>query len=164
MAKAVLRRLAALLAAAMLLGGCAVGLAVRNEPGIDLSVIMPGVTTREAAEVVLGKPIREWTTALAVRYCIYSYYGGARPEYAGAATLLFLDVISLGLAELFYQLDPEVARDMAESGKRYPLVAVSYDTAGRVIGMFPEFDQFAVLPPDGRPPASANPAEQSGHR
>jgi hypothetical protein len=43
---------------------------------------------------------------------------------------------------------------MAKSGKKYPLMAVSYDERDVVIGVFTEIDQFTALPADGRPPAT----------
>jgi hypothetical protein len=144
-------------------GGCAVTEAARSEPGIDISSIRPGAS-REQVEAALGKPGREWVTALGVRYCIYTYYGGKGPAHGDAATWLFLDVASLGLAELFYQIDSKTKKSLAESGKRYPLMAVSYDDLNVVIGVFPEIDQFTALPLDGVSPATATPDQSSAPR
>ena len=75
---------------------------------------------------------------------------GSRPRNE----FVFFDVVSLGLYEAIAQVDPTTKALLAKSGKRYPLMAVSYDERDVVIGVFTEIDQFTALPADGRPPAT----------
>lgn len=139
------------------LGSCAVMYAASGEPGLDISGLKPGAT-REQVEAVVGSPVNQWSTSQGVRYRLYKYYGGRRPDAADAAALLFLDIGSLGLNELFLGLEDKTMKNWGETRKRYPLMAVAYDMQDIVIGVFPEVDQFTALPPDGRAPSSAIPA------
>jgi hypothetical protein len=136
-----------------MLAACALGDVVRTEPGLDLSSLKPGAT-REQVESVVGKPTREWSAAPGVTYRVYQYYGGRQVDMDAATFVAFFDVVSLGLYEVFYQFDPTTKALMAKSGKKYPLMAVSYDERDVVIGVFTEIDQFTALPADGRPPAT----------
>lgn len=128
--------------------GCMVADTLRTEPGIDVSSIKPGVP-RAQVEAIVGSPRRQWTTALGVRYSIYQYYAGIRRESGGVvAGVVMMDVISLGLFELFMALD----RPDTTSGREvYRFMAVSYDAQDLAIGVFPDIGEFAWLPSDGRP-------------
>ena len=135
-----------------LLGGCSVTAALETEPGVDISSIAPGAT-REHVEAIVGKPVKEWTALSGVHYCVYRYYGGKQPSHINASGRALLDIATLGFLELVYLADTESAKRDREEGKTFPLMAVSYDSQNIVIGAFPEFTQFTVLPPDGRAPA-----------
>lgn len=128
--------------------GCMVADTLRTEPGIDVSSIKSGVPRTEV-EAIVGSPQRHWTTALGVRYSIYQYYAGIRRESAGVtAGIAFMDVISLGLFELFWAIDKP---DTTRGREVYRLMAVSYDAEDLAIGVFPDIGEFAWLPADGRP-------------
>lgn len=142
---------ASLLAAGLMLFGCAVNQAMQSEPGTDVSAVRPGIE-RSVVENLLGQPLREWTTEKKIHYCLYAYDGG-RPASAGdASALLFLDVISLGLAELFISLD----EDFAVRPRRESHIAVAYDSGNRVVGVFDDVGDFDVLPIDGVKAAGTN--------
>jgi hypothetical protein len=139
-----------------LLGGCMVTAALETEPGVDISSIAPGAA-REQVEAIVGKPVKEWTALSGVHYCVYRYYGGKQPSHINATGRVFLDIATLGIGELIYLADAESAKRDREEGKIFLLLAVSYDSQNIVIGAFPEFTQFTVLPPDGRAPARETP-------
>jgi hypothetical protein len=138
------------------LGGCSVTAALETEPGVDISSIAPGAT-REHVEAIVGKPVKEWTALSGVHYCVYRYYGGKQPSHINASGRALLDIATLGILELVYLADAETGKRDREEGKIFPLMAVSYDSQNIVIGAFPEFTQFTVLPPDGRAPAHETP-------
>ena len=146
-----------------LLGGCSVTAALETEPGVDISSIAPGAT-REHVEAVVGKPVKEWTALSGVHYCVYRYYGGKQPSHVNASGRALVDIASLGFSELLYVADPEARKRDKEEGKIFPLMAVSYDSQDIVIGAFPEFTQFTVLPPDGRAPARETPGPSPSAR
>jgi len=135
-----------------LLGGCSVTAALETEPGVDISSIAPGAT-REHVEAIVGKPVKEWTALSGVHYCVYQYYGGKQPSHINAIGMVLANIATMGMSELVYQADPEAQVRDRKEGKIFPLMAVSYDSQNIVIGAFPEFTQFTVLPPDGRAPA-----------
>ncbi len=129
----------------MLLAAC--GVADKLEPlaGTDVRPLRVGVPRAEA-ERVLESPFRQWSSEHGVSYALYEFDEGATPNYGDAVGIAIMDVITLGLFELFYALDPEgtfQARHDRTTGR----VVVAYDEAGVVLGLF---DEFAVLPPDGR--------------
>jgi hypothetical protein len=135
------------------LAGCSVTRFVQVEPGTDISGIKPGAGRAEI-EAVVGTPVREWTTGLQVRYCLYAYDAGSEPQYGDASTMLYLDVVSLGLAELFVAIDKSAdpaRRSVLEPRHNRGLLAVSYDAENRALGVFRNVGEFAVLPEDGRP-------------
>jgi len=128
--------------------GCMVADTLHSEPGIDVSSVKPGVP-RTQVEAIVGAPRKQWTTALGVRYSIYQYYAGIRRESAGVtAGIAFMDVISLGLFELFMAIDKP---DTKRGREVYRFMAVSYDAQDLAIGVFPDIGEFAWLPADGRP-------------
>lgn len=132
------------------LGGCAATKLARGTPGTDLRDIRPG-STRVDVEALLGNPARRWTSSAGVEYCLYPYDGGIPGSTADAATFGFFDVISLGLWELFAATDPTFEAPPGSPRRRKNL-AVSYDAAGIVLGVFPDVGDFTELPADGRAP------------
>jgi hypothetical protein len=145
--------------AAVMLSACSAMKELEGVPGTDISTVKVG-TTRQQVESVLGTPKREWVTRADVRYCLYRYDAGVEPDPADAAALAFLDIASLGLAELFYAIDK---RSRIYGPHKYPLIAVSYDREGVVLGVFYDVGEFTAFPEDGRPPsASAAGASSTG--
>lgn len=136
---------------ALSLGGCAVQKLARGTPGIDLRSIGPG-SRRADVEAVLGSPWRRWTTPVGVAYCMYVYDAGIPGSMADAAAYAFFDIVSLGLFEVFAATDPTFEAQPGNP-RRIGKLAVSYDDAGIVLGVFPDIGDFAELPPDGRAPA-----------
>ncbi|MDH3454643.1 MAG: outer membrane protein assembly factor BamE [Desulfuromonadales bacterium] len=135
----------ALLAASLSLAACSVNRAMQGQPGADVSAVRSGITRTEVEEC-LGSPLREWTTAEDVHYRVYAYDGGIPPSASNASTILFLDVISAGLAELFLQLDPH----SLHGPRKVRRMAVAYDRDEQVIGVFDDVGDFDVLPDNGR--------------
>lgn len=137
------------------LGGCAVSRAARGLPGTDLSEVQAG-RTRAQVEAVLGAPSREWSTLAGVRYRMYRYDAGQPGSQGDAAGLLFMDVISLGLTEVFSAADPTGWDIPVE--QRMRTLAVSYGPDEVAIGVFRDVTEFERLPDDGRPaPATGAP-------
>jgi hypothetical protein len=151
------------LAALTATSGCSVAESLRTEPGTDISSIQPGAT-RQQVEAVVGKPVRQWRTNLGVLYCVYQHYGGKDASYATATGQVFLNVATLGLAELLYQMDPEAMKRANEGEMKRAVIAVSYDAQDTVLGVFSDFSQFAVLPPDGRSAPKQAPSGASAPR
>lgn len=146
--------------AATLAGGCAVSSALQSSPGIDISPIRAGAT-RQQVETLLAAPVREWTTGRGVRYRLYRYDAGIAPDRGNAAVAVFFDAVSLGLFEVLQATAPNPVE--LQGARRYALMAVSYDAADRVIGVFADIGEFAALPEDGLPaetPAPAVPASR----
>ena len=133
-----------LLAASLSLTACAVNRAMEGQPGADVSAVRAGITRTEVEES-LGSPLREWTTVEGVHYRVYAYDGGIPPGASNASTILFLDVISAGLAELFLQLDPH----SLHGPRKVRRMAVAYDRDEQVIGVFDDVGDFDVLPDNG---------------
>jgi len=134
-----------LLGALAALAGCAVSQVAKGRPGQDLSEIVPGVT-RAKVESVLGASKREWTTKAGVRYRMYRYDAGVAPSTSDASAIAFMDVISLGLSEAFWD-GPTLLGPSREAW-----LGVSFDEKDRVIGAFPDITEFESLPEDGRTP------------
>lgn len=128
--------------------GCAVSSVARGTAGTDLSPVHVGAT-RAGIERHLGKPARQWTTSTGVHYCLYTYDRGLPGSASDAAAVGFLDLISLGLVELFWKLDPP-ADSKPDHPSRRSNVAVAYDTSGVVLGVFVDVSEMASLPEDGR--------------
>lgn len=137
----------------VLVASCAVSKALESAPGIDLSPVKAGAT-RQEVEAVVGEPLREWTTRMGVRYRLYRYDAGIEPSAGGAGLVVFMDVITLGLFEVIEAASPAGWNIQGE--KKQPLLAVSYDTQGIVIGVFKDVGELDDFPEDGH--ASAKPA------
>jgi len=135
-----------------ILPGCTVTTALRGEPGIDIGTLERGLS-RSDAEAILGPPVREWTTSSNVRYRIYRYDAGVPPSKGDAVAMGFLDVISLGLVELYEATGLTDISHPSENDIRriWRQIAISYDTDERIVGLFRDFSDLDVLPDDGRP-------------
>ncbi|NJC88509.1 MAG: hypothetical protein FIB02_08260 [Desulfuromonas sp.] len=96
-------------------------------------------------QAIVGPPLREWTTAVEIRYGVYSYNGGRPGSAADASALLFMDVITAGLFEVFMFLG---TNDFERSGLMKQM-AVAYDSNNLVVGAFDDFGDFEALPVDG---------------
>lgn len=113
-----------------------------------MTPLQPGAA-RAAAEAILGSPVREWTSSAGVRYRTYEYDAGCPPRPGDAAALLFMNLATLGLWEVFMAVakltkgeDPIKCHEHATER-----VVVAYDDQDLVLGIF---DEFAELPADGR--------------
>jgi len=122
--------------------GCFAVKLAKGEKGTDVTGIQPGVT-RANAEAILGPPVREWTSSTGIRYTTYYYDAGLPPNMPDAAAAVIMDVISVGLFELFWAIDkkPWILDHHTD------VVVISNDDRAVVLGIFDEFDE---LPPDGR--------------
>jgi hypothetical protein len=156
------RRVAALLAVACLAGtaqlaGCAARSALRGEPGVDLAPIRPGVS-RAQVEAVVGTTDREWTTPAGVHYRVYRYDAGVPPSSFHAFHVLMGELATLGLVSAYVAAtDPEALDKRPAEEHVFRDLAIAYDGADTVIGVFPDVDGATVLPVDGRPPAPPAP-------
>ena len=139
-----------------LLGGCSVTAALETEPGVDIHPLRR-VRHANTSRRSWGSRSRNGLLYSGVHYCVYRYYGGKQPSHINASGRALLDIATLGFLELVYLADAETGKRDREEGKIFPLMAVSYDSQNIVIGAFPEFTQFTVLPPDGRAPAHDTP-------
>jgi hypothetical protein len=126
--------------------GCAVATLYRGKPGLDTTGVQPGASHADV-EKIMGTPRREWTTQQGVRYRVYVYNGGVEGSVGDAIAFGIMDVISVGLFELFYAIHP---MPDGASRKITERMAVSYDQSDSVIGVFDHFGDFNVLPDDGR--------------
>jgi hypothetical protein len=87
-----------------------------------------------------------------VDYRLYRYDAGVEPSAGGAGLVIFMDVITLGLFEVIESASDKGWNIRGE--KKQPLMAVSYDLQGIVLGVFKDVGEFAELPADGRAPAA----------
>lgn len=124
--------------------GCTVNKLAAPVEGKDITTVQSGIT-REQVEALLGSPTREWSSKTGIDYCMYEYDAGYPGDNASAALWAVMDVMSLGLFELYHELglypDPTKGQHLKSR------VIVSYDNEGTVLGVF---DEFAVLPDDGK--------------
>lgn len=123
--------------------GCTVSKFATPVEGKDVTTVQPG-NTREQVEALLGLCTREWDSETDVHYCMYEYDAGYPGDKAGAALWSVMDVMSLGLFELYSEIDDW---DPTKGQHLKSRVIVSYDSQGTVMGVF---DEFAVLPDDGK--------------
>ena len=136
----------ALIVAIGILSGCTVIKSVSRVKGVDPTPIQPGVTRIEA-ETVLGEPIRQWISEAGVRYRLYRYDDGHRPDLGIAGVFIFLNAITLGLHEVFAVVTPAGTTLRADMNRRtFVPVILSYNEADIILGIF---DEFAALPADG---------------
>jgi hypothetical protein len=136
-----------LIVAAAILSGCTIIKSASREKGVDPSAIQPGVS-RTDAEAVLGESIRQWTSETGIRYRLYRYDDGHRPDLGMAGVFIFLNAITLGLHEVFAVVTPAGQSITVSTDRRtFVPVIVSYNEADIILGVF---DEFAVLPTDGR--------------
>lgn len=135
-----------LIISTMITAGCAVSRMLTDKPGKDVSSIRPG-SERPMVQLLLGKPLREWSTTAAIHYCVYAYDGGYQASASEASAVLFIDIIGAGLPELFVALDPETFKPAHEIRQ----MAVAYDSNDKVVGVFDDFSDFNELPANGVP-------------
>ena len=146
---------AALLAAS--LDGCIALPVARGCPGSDAIApkLVPGVP-RAVIEELAGAPIRERHGDGGVVFRLYEYqHPGAREGSLSLACMVAVgDVMTAFILELVVLVKPQMDNWCANRpvARR---VYVSYDAAEVSLSTF---DEFAVLPPDGRAPASPGPA------
>jgi hypothetical protein len=137
-----------LFAAGLSLQGCAVAKLAQGKPGADISMVKPGISMSEA-EFHLGAHKREWTTRTGVCYRVYNYDAGVEGSTADAVGFAIFDVCTLGMAEIFYAINP---LPDSPAKWRFGQIAISYDATDTVIGVFDQFGDFDRLPEDGRNP------------
>ena len=87
------------LAAAGLLAGCSVGMALSGSPNPDLGSVRTGATRGEI-ELHLGTPIRSTLLAGGHRADLYEYEIGNEPSAGRAAGHAVMDVLTLGIWEV----------------------------------------------------------------
>ena len=133
-----------------IVGACAVSRASRGFAGTDLSEVRAG-RTRAQIEAVLGAPLREWSTPAGVRYRMYRYDAGQPGNREDAAGILFLDLISLGLVEVYAAAG--IADFDEPPERRMRNLAVSFGPDEVAIGVFGDVTEFERLPEDGVAPA-----------
>jgi hypothetical protein len=127
-----------LIAVLSILAGCTVIKTAAGKKGTDVSRIEAGAP-RVDVESALGSPIREWRSEAGVFFRIYEYDLGCKPAVGDAFAMLFMDVATAGLWEIFmFDLECDHA---------FNRVVISYDIEDRMLGAFREFDP---LPPGGR--------------
>lgn len=132
--------LAALLPAIGSAGGCAVARQLKDIPGDDAALLEQRDVDVAAVEKVLGSPLRTWSPREGRTYRQYVLRETTRGSASDAAAILFLDVISAGLAEVIASATG--AFDPAND-QPYRLVWVCFDARDRVCGVH---DEFAILP------------------
>ena len=144
----------------VLIAACAVSKPLERTPGVDLSAVKVGAT-RQQVEAVVGEPEREWATRTGVHYRLYRYDAGIDPSVGGATIELMMDIMTLGGYEALNAASPEKwTAWKAETQRKWPLLAVSFDSQEVVIGVFKNVGEFDRFPEDGRMPA---PATQDGN-
>ena len=132
-----------------LLSSCMTASALKGQPGIDITSVKPGIS-RVEAEKILGSPLREWMSS-DIRYCVYAYDGGIPPNASDAAAFAFLEIISVGLLDLYEAIGAsELTKIRNKVSRIAEKIAVSYDVDAIIIGVFDHFGDFDVLPADGR--------------
>jgi hypothetical protein len=147
----VTRRRALTALAALLLCACTARDALRGRPGTDLARVRPGATRAEV-EQVLGEPKREWVTRSGVRYGQYAVDPGSPGNVGMAALNAGIFVATVGLYEALISADvvpPPTLKTPMED------LAISYDSAEVVLGVFSAITEFTELPDDGIPRAVA---------
>jgi len=147
--------------AAIGISACTVMQALERVPGTDLSGVKVGAT-REQVEAVLGSARREWVTRAGVRYCLYRYDAGIEPSPAHVTGAVLVEIATLGLSEVIVTTGPE--SKAFRSRRKFPQIAVSYDSKQIVLGVFDDAGEFAAFPDDGRAPAGVDARPNEGVR
>lgn len=122
--------------------GCSVVRSATSDPGVDLSIIEAGVP-RAQIEERLGEPVHVWSNESGTAFRTYQYDAGREASVGDAVACVFMDVATVCLWELAMALDSKL-RDQRRITRR---VVVSYAADGAALGAF---EEFAVLPADGR--------------
>ena len=87
------------LAAAALLSGCSVGMALSGSQNPDLGAVRTGATRGEI-ELHLGSPVRSTLLEGGRRADVYEYEVGNEPSAGRAAGHAAMDVLTLGIWEI----------------------------------------------------------------
>jgi hypothetical protein len=144
--------LLSILALASICARCTVAQLASGEKGIDVTKIQPGLT-RSEAEAVLGPSIKKWKSPSGVTYRIYQYDSGRPPNVSDAAGAALMDIMTLGLLEVFMALQQSMGqsqilwKDYMDKQRTTGRVVISYDDQDVILGVFDEFEE---LPTDGR--------------
>ena len=88
-----------LLAVALGLSGCSVGMAMHGKETPNLSAVKVG-STRGEVELILGAPVQSATTETGTRLDTYEYEVGNDPSAGRAIGHGVMDVLTLGLWEV----------------------------------------------------------------
>ena len=127
---------------------CMMAAALKDQPGIDVSSIKPGISKQEA-DKILGSPMREWITPLNIHYCVYRYDAGIPPSADDAAVFAFFDIITVGFIEFYEATGITAVGKTREANRVVEKIAISYDANDIIIGVFDHFGDFDVLPDNG---------------
>jgi hypothetical protein len=114
-------------AAAALLSGCSVGMALSGSQNPDLGAIRTGATRGEI-ELHLGSPIRSTLLEGGRRADVYQYEVGNEPSAGRAAGHAAMDVLTLGIWEIVGTPIEGV------QGEKYTATIV-YDESDRVVDL-----------------------------
>jgi hypothetical protein len=143
-----IRRIASL-GAALSLASCSVVRAATSDPGADVSVLSVG-TTRAKVESALGPSVHAWSNDSGTAFRTYRCDAGREGSALDVFAFGMMDVATMGLWELIVLLDPKPMA-IRRLDRR---VVVSYGADDAVLGTF---EEFAVLPKDGRVPPGGKP-------
>ena len=110
-------------ACALTVSGCSVVMAATASEEPNLTVLRKG-TTRNALEAEIGKPIFS-TRERTHDYATYQYFTGDEASYQRAAVYTVLDIVTVGVAEIF------TTPIEALQGDKH-VVRISYDLNDRV--------------------------------
>ncbi len=127
----------------LFLSSCLAVSILNGKPGLDVSFIGPGISKGDVEKVV-GPPKSQWKTSLGITYCVYKYDGGVLPSKADATAIVFMDLITVGLCELFFAFEAFPENRVSDQ------MAVSYDVNDLVIDVFDHFGDFDELPANGK--------------
>jgi hypothetical protein len=117
--------------------GCSVGLALQETEEPNLDILEIG-SMRSDIEKELGLPISEGISASGDKLYLYRYLEGDRAAYGRATLYVFLDVVTLGLWEIF-------GSNIESANGVYVDLAISYDSderAGQIRRVTPGVDSF----------------------
>lgn len=128
-----------------LISGCTVGRALESGPGVQISSIKAGATTREQVEQRVGTPLQAWVTTTGVRYCTY-HYVEYEPNLRAAVGSVVLNVLSAGMFEAYVGENIDVPHE-----HRIATLAVSFDQNDVALGVFLDIGERKDFPDDGLP-------------
>lgn len=125
------------------LGGCSIVMALKGHTDPNLQTLQVGSTKKEV-EDQLGQPKESYPTSYGARTDIYEYESNNEPSPARALSYLFLDLTTIGLAEI--ALTP--AELMTGTTTRLPIY---YGPDGLVAGINETAPEMPGTPPEPRP-------------
>ena len=146
-----LGRTALIFTAALALTSCATA-RVWSDKGTDLSSIRPGITQNDV-ENVLYIVEKGWTNSTGVHYRVYKYEG--ETTMGTKAYVSMADIMTLGLISLGASSNHPETKYTRHIQHRVVRVAISFDEADRVLGVFSDYHDFDLLPDDGRSKAES---------